>query len=109
MGKRSVINRPAVARLHELLSAAGIPVETVRRRADGEIEIEFGAAATPVQRIQAETLVAGFDPNAPSPDVVEFNQLVQDMTPSGFTALTGVQKLERMRAAIELILRDMGS
>lgn len=107
MGKRSVINRPAVARLHELLSAAGIPVETVRRRADGEIEIEFGAAATPAQRTQAETLVAGFDPNAPSPDMLEFNQLVQDMTPAGFAALTGVQKLERMRAVLALLLKDV--
>lgn len=106
MGKRTVINRPPVARLHETLGAAGIPVESVRRRADGELEIEFAPSVTPAQRQQAATILAGFDPNAPSPEVVLLNQLVQDMTPAGFARLTGVEKLERMRAAIEWILKS---
>jgi len=33
--------RPVVARLHEELAAAGVPVVTVRRLQGGNIEIEY--------------------------------------------------------------------
>lgn len=107
MGRRT-INRSSVARLHEQLAAAGLPVVSVRLLR-GQFEIELTPDATPQQNRQAEQLAAAFDANAESSEVQSMRQLLQDMSSAGFQRLTGVEKLERMRAALELLIKDMVS
>lgn len=107
MGRRT-INRSSVARLHEQLAAAGLPVVSVRLLR-GQFEIELTPDATPQQNRQAEQLAAAFDANAESSEVQSLRQLQQDMSSAGFQRLTGVEKLERIRAALELLIKDMVS
>ncbi len=107
MGRRT-INRSSVARLHEQLAAAGLPVVSVHLLR-GQFEIELTPDATPQQQRQAEQLAAAFDANAESSEVQSMRQLLQDMSSAGFQRLTGVEKLERIRAALELLIKDMVS
>lgn len=108
MGRRTTINRSTVARLHEQLAAAGLPVVSVRLLR-GQFGVELTPEATPQQQRQAEQLAAAFDVNAESNEVQNMRQLLQDMSIAGFQRLTGAEKLERMRAALELLIKDMVS
>lgn len=99
--------RPVVARLHEELAAAGLPVVTVRRLQGGNIEIEYAPSVTPAQRAIGESIVAAFDVNAEDGNVTRLRQLLADMSPAGFARLTDDEKLERIRAALLLILREI--
>ncbi len=105
MGKRIEVNRPTVARLHAQLASAGLPVVTVRLRR-GELEVEYGPTITPAQRAIGDSIVAAFDMNTEDAQVTTVRQLRADMTTAGFARLTGVEKLERIRAALELLLSE---
>ncbi len=95
-------------KLDRLLRAAGIPIVGVSERA-GDYRIDFLPAATPAHRQQAEAIVATFDPNAATPEEAAWRIVRENMTPAGFAALNGVQKLEGLRAAVELLLTRLDS
>jgi hypothetical protein len=92
-------------KLDRLLRGAGIPIDGVSEPAGGgSYRIDFLPAATPTHRQQAEAIVATFDPSVEIPEEAAWRIVRENMTPTGFAALNGVQKLEGLRAAMELLL-----
>lgn len=103
MARRFNTNPSPNGRVHAAIVAAGIPIDGV---SVSQHRIDFRPEATAQQQTQAYQIMDTFDFNAPPAEVATYNALLNDMSPAGFTALNGVQKLERLRAAVEWLLQE---
>ncbi len=96
-------------KLDRQVRAANIPIDGVSEKVGGGYRIDFSPAATPTHQQQAQTILAAFNPSTETDVEAAWRIVRENMTPAGFAALNGVQKLEGLRAAMELLLTRLDS
>lgn len=86
----------SVKRLHDLLTAANIPVVGVSSLPDGKFRLDYADGATAQHKTQAQSIVASFDgASTPEPDVDAFLDAVADASPNTGVFLIA-QRLARL-------------